>query len=392
MEAGFTFISFLDLGLIVTGITLSMVLWNFPKEKNSANKILSVAMLAIAWILFVGFLIETRLITHLPHFYRTGHIAFLALAPLPYLYVRHIVLKQNISAADTVHAIPLALYLVDYIAFFLLPADQKLLLIRQDISGFKTTNSFDEGWFSSDVFYYLLQLLLVFFYWILQVRLLYLHVFKGSASGHDKAPRSWLYYFISTQLCGFVPLLVKETDAHVHWTIVTVAAGAPVAGMTLWLFLKPEILYGLPEQEAIESITDAVVYKQHNGADIHAQALTTLHDKDMAQQLHAYMTESKKFLQPKYTINQLSSELNIPPHHLSNFLNHQLHISFHDFLNKFRVEHCIERIKKGDAQRLTLEALSFECGFSNRNSFTIAFKRVTGITPSDFIRYVRLTG
>ena len=86
------------------------------------------------------------------------------------------------------------------------------------------------------------------------------------------------------------------------------------------------------------------------------------------------------------TINRLAAELDIPPHQISTFLNQHMNTSFSEFLNKYRIEYAIERIKNGDARRLTLEALASECGFNNRNSFTTAFKRITGVTPSEFTR------
>jgi AraC-like DNA-binding protein len=48
----------------------------------------------------------------------------------------------------------------------------------------------------------------------------------------------------------------------------------------------------------------------------------------------------------------------------------------------------MELIENGQAEQFTLEALAAKCGFSNRNTFTSAFKKFSGKTPSCFIKKI----
>jgi AraC-like DNA-binding protein len=64
-------------------------------------------------------------------------------------------------------------------------------------------------------------------------------------------------------------------------------------------------------------------------------------------------------------------------------------MNFNDFINEYRIRFCIEKIENGEWKRKTLEALSKESGFNNRNSFTLAFKKVTGVTPSGFLKQMK---
>jgi AraC-like DNA-binding protein len=43
----------------------------------------------------------------------------------------------------------------------------------------------------------------------------------------------------------------------------------------------------------------------------------------------------------------------------------------------------------GECKHKKLEAIAGESGFNNRNTFTSAFKRVTGMNPSDFLRNMK---
>ena len=80
--------------------------------------------------------------------------------------------------------------------------------------------------------------------------------------------------------------------------------------------------------------------------------------------------------------------MDIQTYLLSAYINRQMGVRFNDFLNRHRINSCREYINRGMASDITLEALSEMCGFNNRNTFITAFKKFTGVTPSEYIRNV----
>jgi YesN/AraC family two-component response regulator len=102
--------------------------------------------------------------------------------------------------------------------------------------------------------------------------------------------------------------------------------------------------------------------------------------------LNMYMQEHKPFLKPRYRLKNLSEEMHMPLHQLSAFLNKRLGIHFSDYLNQFRVRYCEDLIRNELPGRIYLKELVSKCGFHNRNTFTTAFKKFTGKTPSEYVR------
>lgn len=102
--------------------------------------------------------------------------------------------------------------------------------------------------------------------------------------------------------------------------------------------------------------------------------------------LYAIIEEKKAFISPKYNLTRLSIESNFSTNLLSAFFNQIIGLHFNDYINKYRIAHCIVLIENGEAEKLTLEGLSKKCGFHNRNTFISAFKKFIGINPSEFIR------
>lgn len=99
-----------------------------------------------------------------------------------------------------------------------------------------------------------------------------------------------------------------------------------------------------------------------------------------------FFEQQKPYLSHRYGLRDLSGTLSIPVHKLSAFFNRVKRIHFTDFVNQHRVGYCIEFLKKSEIKRMNLAQLAAICGFNNRNTFTASFKKITGQTPSYFMR------
>jgi YesN/AraC family two-component response regulator len=62
-------------------------------------------------------------------------------------------------------------------------------------------------------------------------------------------------------------------------------------------------------------------------------------------------------------------------------------MNFNEYINSYRINYLLEKLKENqDLQKFTLEALGQMVGFSNRYTFLNAFKKVTGETPSSYLK------
>jgi AraC-like DNA-binding protein len=103
------------------------------------------------------------------------------------------------------------------------------------------------------------------------------------------------------------------------------------------------------------------------------------------------LENKKPYLQQRYSLKDLAYDTQIPLHHLSAFINKHCGKNFNDFINEFRVLYCKEKIMKEEYKYKKLEAIAEESGFNNRNTFAIAFRKVTGVNPSEFLRALKST-
>lgn len=102
-----------------------------------------------------------------------------------------------------------------------------------------------------------------------------------------------------------------------------------------------------------------------------------LHDK-----IHQLMIEDELYKDANLKLAELANRLNILPHRLSQFINDNLDKNFTVFVNEYRIGHAKNLISSGS--HLKLESIGYECGFNSKSTFYTAFKKITGMTPSQF--------
>jgi AraC-like DNA-binding protein len=106
--------------------------------------------------------------------------------------------------------------------------------------------------------------------------------------------------------------------------------------------------------------------------------------KQYAARLTSHMMSSKPYLNPDLTLPRLAAELDISAHYLSQVINEQFNVNFFDFVNRYRVEAFKERIGDSLYRNFSLLGIAFECGFNSKSAFNRVFKKITGLTPSQF--------
>ena len=101
--------------------------------------------------------------------------------------------------------------------------------------------------------------------------------------------------------------------------------------------------------------------------------------------LDLYMVEKRPFLQPRLTLKQLAAAIHIPSYQLSVIINQRKGMNFSDYINKQRIHYCEDRIRIEKGKKIDIQQLASRCGFRNRTTFVRAFRKFTGLSPSDHI-------
>jgi AraC-like DNA-binding protein len=110
---------------------------------------------------------------------------------------------------------------------------------------------------------------------------------------------------------------------------------------------------------------------------------------EIEEVVRKHLEEKKAFLQHSYSLKMFSEETGIPLYQLSAFVNKHYKMNFNDFINEFRILYSIDKLLKKEWMYKKLETIAGESGFNNRNTFISAFKKVTGVKPSEFLKDIK---
>lgn len=100
------------------------------------------------------------------------------------------------------------------------------------------------------------------------------------------------------------------------------------------------------------------------------------------KKLEKVMIEKEAYKNPDLKLSDLSQEIKLPSHQLSQLLNDNLGKNFTTFVNEFRINEACKIIISD--QLSTLESIGYEVGFNSKSTFFSAFKKHTGTTPSNY--------
>jgi AraC-like DNA-binding protein len=112
-----------------------------------------------------------------------------------------------------------------------------------------------------------------------------------------------------------------------------------------------------------------------------------LKEKDAQRYLQKglkFMEEEKPYLDGDLTIHDISLELNIPRHYLTQVINGLLGKNFYTFINEYRLEEVKKLLVDENYSKYTLSSTAYKAGFNSKSSFNSVFKNSTGMTPSQF--------
>ncbi len=172
-------------------------------------------------------------------------------------------------------------------------------------------------------------------------------------------------------LFGFNPILITNDRDFATYSLLLVAF--LFYTITFVLIIKPKNF--LPNSKILK-------YKTSNLNPSLIEAYKT--------EIINAMEVEQLYLNSKLNIELVSKTLNIPRTHISEILNIHINKSFQDFVNEYRIEAFIKSLQEDTSSNYTLFGLASKVGFNSKSSFNATFKKIKGVTPTQYISELNL--
>ena len=106
-------------------------------------------------------------------------------------------------------------------------------------------------------------------------------------------------------------------------------------------------------------------------------------DRQVFEQLQTLFQNESLYRNEKLSIDDMANRMKVNRTYLSQAVNRCTGKNFSTFVNEYRIKDVVLQMSS-TAQKFTLEGLAFDVGFNDRKTFYNAFKKMTGLSPSEF--------
>jgi AraC-like DNA-binding protein len=393
--------------LLSTGLTLAFILIFYNKGYKTANIYIGLFLFFLTFLTFSHY--------HYIFSYSVSQIAillsvpinsnFYLIGPLAFLYVRSI-LTYNLGfkRSDWKHFIPFGIIFLGRLPFNFSGWELKTGMAKKIINNSWLELSYANVSLLWDIKTdYLLNGIHLMLYIIAIWFMISKAKFKNNPLLKEKNQiliiKRWLIFFTTlftfSVICFqiIIYLLVSTPEESLFKQQAEILFSLIFSGiiaLNLGLLLFPQVLYGIPTEKAgwIRRNEKKMEDKEENNSVKENAAISMFHEKHLENirlKLEDWVKKSR-FLSEDVSLNNLSSEIDIPLHHLTFYFNQVNDEKYIDWRNNLRVDYAIDLMKNEQGMSKTLETIGNESGFRSYSAFRQAFKRRTGMVPKDFIK------
>ncbi|WP_103070375.1 helix-turn-helix domain-containing protein [Aquimarina sediminis] len=360
----FSFIvTFLLGGVILVGSFIILVVLKSTSLKQS-RYYLAIALLGLIQHLFTYLLFTTKLIWLWPHMLGVGYPLLYLIGPSFYLFVKSYGDSSfRLKAIDSFHILPFLTILVLLFPKYLGSIEEKREIIQYYYDILPGEGVQFSEWLQAS-----LHLMLLFIYSVASL----VFIYKKDKNNGVLLKRFGLLLVI----LAFIEILLQTGFLLTGVSAITteiILSGFMSITVLLLGFWIVDIKQVLPMLEG----------KKYKTSPLSESQL-----QEIERQVHGFFSDDEKYLIPNLKIADMAKMIDIPSHHISQVLGEKMNSNFYDIVNQYRIGKAKEMLESGALQKISVQAIGEECGFSSKTSFYRAFKKITTMTPTQYVQKV----
>ncbi len=206
---------------------------------------------------------------------------------------------------------------------------------------------------------------------------------ENEFSYNEEITLNWLNHWVILELMGFVISYLVIWAAE--FDILEYVQSFQVLAAIILLNVFIVGFFGLKQPIIFEEERNDQSEEKYQNSRLAAERV-----KEIVATLEGHMVNDQPFLDPKLSLNVLAQQINVSKHDLSHVLNEGLETNFYDFVNRHRVQSFKQRVASGKYGHLSTLGLALDCGFNSKSSFNQVFKKMEGLTPTEYKKTLTL--
>ncbi len=323
------------------------------RTHRAGNFLIALLLISSGYFLF-EYLVHERYLDRYPHLIGIYLPVLFLVPPLLYLMVRSEVYRTDGFGKESFfHFAPFLVSLGMMLPYYQKSADEKQQIL------FTHTEAYSLYPFSQELAISLW--LLALGYVVVALRL-----FKKANLKKVKWLKNYIFLFLALLLVFLISEVVVRLGIFHHYYFMT---------HTIAVFSLAIHFVGYSALKETRFM---------KGASSHNIPLSPKQKQDLKLDLIRILEEEKAFTSQSLSSVELCEKLNTNSKYLSAVVNEEFKCSITSLINSYRVNEAKRMLEDSSYKHLNFLGIALSVGFSNKNSFTRAFRRHTGTNPSAF--------
>ncbi len=377
----FTLQSMLNLLNVIaaaSAIFLAFLVATVRQDANvAANRWLALFLLIVGLFILDDSLVVYGIYRQYPALFGIFSILIFALAPPVYFTVsKFVAAERKPRWQDVWHFVPVFLFLLLSIP----------LLFSSNAVKLEVLNSLEAPLTKPEKILLLLVAVQILAYLFFSFRKLarYRRNLENVTASPDAVRLDWLWYFLWGLLgmvaVWFVELFVFPTPyAEAGWYALFYFAAIYVLG---YFALRQKEVFPYPQEEA-KAIFE-ILEKDEPPVEERRYRYNSTQRNELKIKLLQEMNVQKPYLDPELNLPHLARLMGLTVHEMSELINMGFGENFAQFVNRYRVEEGKRLLLSDDHAHLSMVGIAFETGFNSKTAFNTTFKKMTGVSPTEF--------
>lgn len=135
------------------------------------------------------------------------------------------------------------------------------------------------------------------------------------------------------------------------------------------------------------AVIKGTISKKH----IHTNNEEVEADPELASRIQDHMLKNKPYLSHYLNLEELAKQLSMHPRALSVAIKNNFHTNFYEFINSYRTKEAMRLLEDNENPNRTMIEVHGEAGFNSKATFNAIFKKVVGMTPTQYKKSKQLS-
>lgn len=355
---------------IIECIMLALFQWALPTGRHLSSTML-IGFLLTTSVQSICVLLLWNDMVHTADFFDLKVVPYLLLAatlgkgPLLYFYVAS--LTEQEFSLKRLHALHLLPILISWVLLLLMGIDSDAMRWRGEGQTELSLSTVNFLWHCSKI--------VPFLYGIAAVILVYRYYtsLKDQYSSFSTSEPGWL----TALALGFAFYWVLSLFVHISAQFISEEMSNYLGiAENYVVFVLINALFAYSAAYAHRVLTTKPVATK--------EVMAEQPDETAIDKVRNGMEEQKLYLEHNLNIEEFSNRIDLPVRDVSGVINKHFGTNFFEFMNSYRVEEAKRLLADPGSNDLTILDILLQAGFNSKSAFHRFFKRLVGISPSEF--------